>query len=871
MGVVKEKGEESTLYKKVKEEPIGWVNKHLVVYNAGALLVFILFASIQNWSLLVGQNLMKYDIWDAEYPLQVMMSDAISNHTVPIWNPLMQYGSPNYAMVGTPVWYPLTLILACIGYTPTVLAVSYVMHIVIGSFGMFLLAGEELKGKDKGWKGYNYFTSVIVGLIYGTSGVFLSNAQHIMIIISIAWMPYVFYYVRRYLEKGDIVFAMSAGLCAGLVFLGGYPEMFYDLFLFLIPYVAFFNYKKGHKILLNLTNSVTKYLMIAGFTILASAISLIPFLKNMSRITRGTGLGQIPQDYSIVTFLSFLLPKTTRFVEGTEISMVNYYMGLLVILLVPAILVNADRNKKLYLTLVIIAFFLCMGNNSFFHPLLYHFLPMYDSFRFPTLNRCFLTIFMLLMFTPALNDLLENGVDSKTIKYSMLLFFITGAMGLGSGLVANLLTDAIIISKERCLELAESAFFSAAFIASYLIIFLLRKKYGRRKTPYAVSLACIISVELLSFAYAEGPITITRYQYTEYSYNPEVQERIKSEVEKNKNRNRAADFAGQVRSASGLDSQTVVFNKTFDEEGYLSFLLKSISDFKGTYYRNIIEQNPVVYFTNDTVSGKEVDYSSWINACNTSPGQIYVEDALPKKSELVNGLSSETAEQRKLNLINEGGSALIEDYLCSGENKTGRVRAYFEKPAGKLIYLDICFADNEGGEQTYAGEFTLHDSKSGAYADIYFPNINQEYQSLRITTNELPILAELVSVERMAQDKYAYVNRFGFNDIDICVDAPVEGYVMVLQAYHDGWSAYVDGKKAEISLVDQCFMGIRVDPGEHTVEMRFRPKDFFAGVIITNIYLVITVLVWMVYFRTKRKDVEYTIANIPERESKFRT
>ena len=388
--------------------------------------------------------------------------------------------------------------------------------------------------------------------------------------------------------------------------------------------------------------------------------------------------------------------------------------------------------------------------------------------------------------------------------------------------------------------------------------------------PYAVSLACTICAELLVFAYAEGPITITRYQYTEYSYNPEVQERIRSELEKNKNRNRSVDFAGQVRSVSGLDSQAVVFNKTFDEEGYLSFRLKSISDFKNTYYRNIIEQNPVIYFTNDTVSEEEVDYDSWVNACSTSPGQIYVEDALQKESELVNGLSLETVEQRKLNLIDQGDSALIEDYLYSGENKTGRVRAYFEKSAGESIYLGISFADSEEGEQTYAGEFVLHDSESGAYTDIYFPNIDQEYQSLRITANELPILAELVSVERMVQDKYAYANKFGFNDIEISVDAPVEGYVTVLQAYHDGWSAYVDGEKAEIILVDQCFMGIRVDSGEHTVEMRFRPKEFFAGVLITAIYLVSIVLIWMVYFRRKRKEVKHTIPNIPESESKFR-
>ena len=75
---------------------------------------------------------MKWDIWDAEYPSQVLMSEALASHTLPLWNPLMRYGTPNYAVLGTPVWYVITLILAWIGYTPVTVAVSYALHIAIG-------------------------------------------------------------------------------------------------------------------------------------------------------------------------------------------------------------------------------------------------------------------------------------------------------------------------------------------------------------------------------------------------------------------------------------------------------------------------------------------------------------------------------------------------------------------------------------------------------------------------------------------------------------------------------------------------------------------------------------------------------------------
>lgn len=163
--------------------------------------------------------------------------------TVTTWineHPLMHYGSPHYAMLGTPVWYPFTLLLAILGYTPSVLAFSYALHVAFGGFGMFLLAKAEVCQNLRKVTTVELGTSVAAGMLYCGSGVFLSNAQHIMIIISVAWIPYVFYYFRQYLSQNRVLYAMLAGVFAGLIWLGGYPEIFYNMFLFLIPYTVYF-------------------------------------------------------------------------------------------------------------------------------------------------------------------------------------------------------------------------------------------------------------------------------------------------------------------------------------------------------------------------------------------------------------------------------------------------------------------------------------------------------------------------------------------------------------------------------------------------------------------------------------------------------
>lgn len=92
------------------------------------------------------------------------MFDALTSHTIPMWNPLMQYGSPWYSYVGMPVWYTFTLILACFGYTPVTIAISFLCYA---------------------------------------------------------------YYYRR----------IGGTLCRTYFLEGGYPKMFYNLFLFLFVYV----------------------------------------------------------------------------------------------------------------------------------------------------------------------------------------------------------------------------------------------------------------------------------------------------------------------------------------------------------------------------------------------------------------------------------------------------------------------------------------------------------------------------------------------------------------------------------------------------------------------------------------------------------
>lgn len=825
--------------------------------HIGIFLLFFVVSFGMNWSIVIGENLMKWDIWQAEYPFQVLMSEAIENHTLPLWNPLMRYGSPTYSVLGTPVWYFCTLILAWIGYTPATIAVCYAIHVAIGGFGMYLLAYHELKKDNSVMSVSTYCASFLIGLFFCGSGVFLSNAQHIMIIISAAWIPYVFLLVRKYLEEKHLIYALGAGLCAAQLLMGGYPELFFDLFLFLIPYSLYFGYQNGKELIKNILYCARRYIVICIFTVIAGAVTLLPFLCNMGLITRGNGLGQIVAGYSPISFLSVLFPKLTESISVGEISMVNYYIGVGTILLIPMIAAKKQTNKKLYLSLAATAFLLCMGENSFLHTLLYRFCPMYSNFRFATLNRVFIAVFMLLTLAPILQILLEEGKISKRVLQFDIC--ITGVVILVGGITAIIGKMGEISGSANAVQIsafAESAIRLTSILIAYLVVFwAIYQKTVSALWRKGVVVALVVT-EVFAWSFWETPITIAAYRPGEYSWNQTAQDAIEKEYNAYENRQRGVNFAGHKRSTSKLNSKKIVFHQTFDEEGYCSFLLSAAEDFKQTYVRNIIEQNPEIYFTNNIVTSADMSYDEWVNKCDIVPEQIYVDGDLAEKITSYQKLEPEITDQAPITVTMTETGFVMTGAMSAGKNNTGRIRIYWSSIETNPLQLGICFTDSEGVQQVFSGEFLVYEQNGILYTDIYFPSLEKEYQQLQIEVQNPKVLgADFVQTERMTSDKIVDVSWFGFNSIQMTVNAPTEGYVTVLQSKHKGWTAYVDGEQTEINLVDNCFMGLHVTEGEHTIEMRFRPKEWFVGGILSVGYLGVTLIVLVAYLKKSRKNL----------------
>ena len=77
----------------------------------------------------------------------------------------------------------------------------------------------------------------------------------------------------------------------------------------------------------------------------------------------------------------------------------------------------------------------------------------------------------------------------------------------------------------------------------------------------------------------------------------------------------------------------------------------------------------------------------------------------------------------------------------------------------------------------------------------------------------------------------------------IDVKTPNDGFVFLSDTYYPGWKATIDGKKTRLYRANYCFRAVKVEKGDHLIEMRFLPKSFvigLAGSIISLIFITIT-------------------------------
>jgi len=60
-----------------------------------------------------------------------------------------------------------------------------------------------------------------------------------------------------------------------------------------------------------------------------------------------------------------------------------------------------------------------------------------------------------------------------------------------------------------------------------------------------------------------------------------------------------------------------------------------------------------------------------------------------------------------------------------------------------------------------------------------------------------------------------------------------DSYLIITDAYFPGWNATIDGQPATIERADLLFRAVKVPAGQHRIEMRYEPRSFAVGAVIS--------------------------------------
>lgn len=375
--------------------------------NLFIVLLLTVCPFIIYWQIGLMQYTLKWDMMDQYFPFRYFIGEAVSNGIVPWWNPYLSLGYPIHADPQSGFWYPITWLLSLNGYSVHDLHFEFILHLIFSGFGFYKLL--RLQQIEK-----NY--ALLFALCYQASGFFTGNAQHLTYIIGASYLPWVLFCFQQILTTQKIKYALALALLFSLLLMGGYPALFiiisYILLFYFLHWLAQNKYWQQPAQLLPIVKlfffcGIIFVLMIAGY--------MLSFAEAKPLFTRGEGVTpekSMYMPFSPKALISLLFPFTTAIKPaafGSDISMINIYSGMLALLFFPLGIIAKWKGKIFWLVIGIVCLLASFGEHTPVRLWLYNYVPMMNSFRFPSVFRIFFIISLLLIAAQGFQYFLNNS------------------------------------------------------------------------------------------------------------------------------------------------------------------------------------------------------------------------------------------------------------------------------------------------------------------------------------------------------------------------------------------------------------------------------------------------------------------------------
>ncbi len=196
-----------------------------------ALFLIVLWALLCSpW--LFGSRVLPYDAAQEFYPAVAFTVQQLRNLEGPWWNPLLFGGYPQFADPQAMTFQPTVVLPMLLSPLPSMnwFTVVVLLHVLLAGLGALVVARSY---------GLHPASRMLFALTLMFGGVAASRMQHVPMIVSYAWLPWLWWGLRRLSLRPTPAAAALAGLFGGMcalqmtqvTYLMGLAAIAYGLYL----------------------------------------------------------------------------------------------------------------------------------------------------------------------------------------------------------------------------------------------------------------------------------------------------------------------------------------------------------------------------------------------------------------------------------------------------------------------------------------------------------------------------------------------------------------------------------------------------------------------------------------------------------------
>lgn len=890
-------GYDAVSVKQSKTYKIFYKNRYVflttVLATACIAVIYVIFSVFPFGSITV----MRMDLYHQYGPLFAELYDRIVEHKSLLYSWITGGGS---SFLGNYLNYlssPLSFLIFLFDKEDISYAITFIV-----AFKCILSATSFSYYLKKSFNKDNYFLSVF-GILYAFSAYFLAYYWNVMWLDAMIMLPLIALGIEKIFKTGDIkLYTVSLVILFFANYYMGYMCCIFAVLYFFVCFInsysndgklnenAVYEKKYSTKALMNnvFINRGVKFAFASIIAALICAITLVPvfmILKNSSA-TSGTFPQTFKSYFDLLDLITshFALLETTIRSSGDNV-LPNIYTGILTFILLPLFLVNNKiklKEKATYVVLIIF-FVFCFNNNCAEY--------IWHAFHFPNdLPYRYSYMYSFIIAVMGYKTILNfKGIKVKDIAYTGLA----------------IISFVIICQKFLTNKMTNSTIYATIIFVTLWcgFLFLLKNKNAQKKTVSFVLVTFILCETIISSIvglplnqdnknYKENYKTYTDainyidnkdsgFYRTELCYlNTRMDPAYYGYNGISVFSSMAYESYSQLQSSLGMqgnkvnsytyNTQTPVYNMMFNIKYLIqtdvslapsSNLYKKIyttSDKKSNVYESKYNL-PIAYCVNskidDWVTDEGNPFEIQSDFVKLATGYSNLFKPVEYNSTDFDAVSGDD--------VTENGTYWLEKSDSSSNYGTETVS--LSPTIDGNLYLYVKSSDLK--TITVNSEKVSDITQSMEYAYILDLGYHNKGDEVLVSLD-----ASTMESESTSFDFYCYTaddtvvknmyNSLAGNSLNVesYSDTTIKGTVKAKEncylyssiPYDDGWSVYVDGKKAETFEIGGTLLAVELTPGQHKIEYKYFPVGFLYGIIISAV-TVFGLCVFYIYNKSSLK------------------